>query len=155
MFSVFRHALIATLLVVVFAVSGCGNSDEDVDRAREEGAREARLQEKQKQQRERQKQLEDKIKELEKNQARAGSGGESAPSSSSGSAGRTSCGDGLSVGPNTTCAFARVVRAEYQRTGNSTIEAYSPVTARTYVMTCSSGSPHVCVGGNNASVYFP
>jgi hypothetical protein len=139
-------------------VAGCGgNDDEDLDRAREEGARQARLQERQKQQRERQRELEKKIKELEEKQRQGGSsaGGSSGGTAAPSTGGRTSCGDGLTVGPNTTCAFARVVRAEYQRTGSGTVEAYSPVTERTYTMSCSHGSPHVCVGGNNASVYFP
>ena len=33
--------------------------------------------------------------------------------------------------------------------------AYSPVTHKTYAMTCSDGSQVVCTGGNKASVYFP
>lgn len=69
--------------------------------------------------------------------------------------GRTNCGDGISVGPNTTCVFARNVAATYNADPARTIEVYSPVTDATYTMTCTSGSPHVCTGGNNASVYFP
>jgi hypothetical protein len=65
------------------------------------------------------------------------------------------CGNGLSVGPNTSCSFAANVRAEYQRTGSGTISVYSPVTGRTYTMYCTSGSPHTCTGANNAAVYFP
>lgn len=69
--------------------------------------------------------------------------------------GTSTCGDGISVGPNTTCSFARNVASEYYSNPSSTIEVYSPVTGRWYTMSCSSGSPHVCTGGNNASVYFP
>jgi hypothetical protein len=35
------------------------------------------------------------------------------------------------------------------------VTVYSPTTDRTYTMSCSAGTPHVCTGGNNASVYFP
>jgi hypothetical protein len=65
------------------------------------------------------------------------------------------CGGGLVVGPNTSCAFAENVRAEYYRSGAGWISVYSPVTDRTYNMYCTSSSPHVCTGGNNAAVYFP
>jgi hypothetical protein len=65
------------------------------------------------------------------------------------------CGGGLSVGPNTSCPFAENVQAEYYRGGAGWIDVYSPVTGRTYRMYCTSGSPHVCTGGNDAAVYFP
>jgi hypothetical protein len=65
-----------------------------------------------------------------------------------------SCGDGLSVGPNTTCPFAVNVRAAYWQQGPGTVMAYSPVTHRTYAMSCSAGATVVCTGGNHASVYF-
>lgn len=65
------------------------------------------------------------------------------------------CGGGLSVGPNTSCPFAENVQAEYNRSGPGWIDVYSPVTGRTYRMYCTSGSPHVCTGGNDAAVYFP
>lgn len=67
----------------------------------------------------------------------------------------TPCGNQLAVGPDTTCSFAEDVRAEYQREGPGTYEVFSPVTKRTYSMTCSSGTPVACTGGNNASVFFP
>jgi Glucodextranase, domain B len=68
--------------------------------------------------------------------------------------GQTSCGGGLSVGPDTTCSFAENVRAAYSHSGPGTVEVFSPVTQKTYFMTCG-GRPVVCTGGNNASVYFP
>jgi hypothetical protein len=63
----------------------------------------------------------------------------------------------VSVGPNTSCAFARNVRANYYQSsgGNISLNVYSPTTGRYYTMSCTGGSPHVCTGGNNASVYFP
>ena len=69
--------------------------------------------------------------------------------------GKTGCGNGIYVGPNTTCVFASNVADVYYSNPSSTIEVYSPVTNNTYMMSCTSGSPHVCTGGNNASVYFP
>jgi len=71
------------------------------------------------------------------------------------SAGQTACGGQLAVGPDTTCAFGESVRAKYNQEGSGTYEVFSPVTEKTYSMTCSSGTPVVCTGGNNASVYFP
>jgi heat shock protein HslJ len=73
----------------------------------------------------------------------------------SGYAGETDCGDELSVGADTTCAFAEDVRSAYEGSGPGTVIAYSPVTHKTYSMTCSAGDPVVCTGGNKASVYFP
>jgi hypothetical protein len=69
--------------------------------------------------------------------------------------GGTSCGGELSVGPNTTCAFAENVRSAFASQGAGVVQAYSPVTHRMYSMTCVSGSTVECTGGNGASVYFP
>lgn len=68
---------------------------------------------------------------------------------------QTACGNQLAVGADTTCSFAESVRQKYDQQGPGTYEVYSPVTEKTYSMTCSSGTPVVCTGGNNASVYFP
>jgi hypothetical protein len=69
-------------------------------------------------------------------------------------ANRTDCGDGLTVGPNTSCPFAQNVRAAYESSGSGILDVYSPTTGKTYRMYCTSGSPVVCTGGNGASVYF-
>lgn len=71
------------------------------------------------------------------------------------SANETSCGGQLAVGQDTTCSFGESVRSKYESEGPGTYEVFSPVTEKTYSMTCSSGTPVVCTGGNNASVYFP
>ena len=68
---------------------------------------------------------------------------------------QTPCGNQLTVGADTTCSFAENVRSKYEQEGPGTYEIYSPVTEKTYSMTCSSGTPVVCTGGNNAAVYFP
>jgi hypothetical protein len=68
---------------------------------------------------------------------------------------RTStCGGGLYAGPATSCAFAENVRSAYQSQGPGIVRAYSPVTRRTYAMSCSGVSPVVCTGGDNAYVSF-
>jgi hypothetical protein len=77
------------------------------------------------------------------NKAPAGSGESHSP-----------CGGGLVVGSNTTCEFAENVRAAYDSNGPGTVEVYSPVTQKTYSMSCG-GEPVECTGANNASVYFP
>jgi hypothetical protein len=69
-------------------------------------------------------------------------------------ASRTDCGNGLTVGPNTSCAFAENVRSAYESSGSGVLDVYSPTTGQTYRMYCTSGSPHVCTGGHSASVYF-
>lgn len=69
--------------------------------------------------------------------------------------GRTNCGDGLTAGARTSCAFADNVRATFEQSGSGVLEVYSPTTGQTYRMYCTAGSPHVCTGGNGASVYFP
>jgi hypothetical protein len=65
------------------------------------------------------------------------------------------CGSGVSAGPNTSCGFAENVRAAYRQSGSPVVSAFSPATGKTYTMYCTSSSPHVCTGGNDASVYFP
>jgi hypothetical protein len=66
----------------------------------------------------------------------------------------TACGGGLYAGPATSCAFAVNVRAAYGAHGPGTVMVYSPVTRRTYAMSCSGVSPVTCTGGDNASVSF-
>lgn len=62
---------------------------------------------------------------------------------------------------NTSEAFADSVGAAFfsayasSGTPNVTVNAYSPVTGKTYTMTCrDSGSYVTCTGGNNAVVYI-
>ena len=135
-----------TVLVLASGCAGTGGSDEErIAREREDAAEDARRDE--------------RIRLLERERSRerrddsGGSGGQSpAPTPTSG---RTSCGDGIAVGPNTTCSFARNVRDAYRESGgSSTIEVYSPVTGETYTMSCTAGVTTVCSGGNNATVYF-
>jgi len=71
-------------------------------------------------------------------------------------AARTSCNGNVSVGGNTTCAFAVNVESSYYQSGGgySTFWVYSPVTGLYYTMTCTPGVPTVCRGGHNAVVYI-
>lgn len=68
--------------------------------------------------------------------------------------GSNNCGNGLTAGANTSCPFAENVRSEYNRSGAGVLEVFSPTTGQTYRVYCTATSPHVCTGGNNASVYF-
>lgn len=135
---------------------------EDVQKARQEGAAAERAKLAAKAERQKQAQLEQRIKKLEatlaakekaaqkKAAAKAASGGATTTSS------KTSCGGNLYAGGNTTCPFAQnVERAWYSAGGGSVVvEAYSPVTGRYYTMQCTAGIPTTCRGGNNAIVYI-
>jgi serine/threonine protein kinase len=72
--------------------------------------------------------------------------------------GTTSCGGDLSVGPNTSCGFAKNVESAYDHTsgGNQVVTANSPATGLTYTIECTGSTPHTCTGGttHNAAVYF-
>lgn len=82
-------------------------------------------------------------------------GGESSGGSTSGgtTSGPTDCGGGVSVNASTSCPFGLNVAETYRASGGETvIEVFSPVTDRTYTMTCTGAGPVVCRGGNNAVV---
>jgi hypothetical protein len=72
------------------------------------------------------------------------------------SSGGRSCGEGVTANSVTSCPFALRVKAAYTNQGGPTVDVYSPVTQRTYVMTCSpsAGAQVTCRGGNNAVVSF-
>lgn len=60
------------------------------------------------------------------------------------------------VGPTASCAFAQNVRRAYKRTrgGNVTLTVYSPVTGKTYSVSCTAGRPHACTSDTGAVVYL-
>ena len=70
----------------------------------------------------------------------------------------TQCSPGVAVGSSrTSCAFAQVVRNAYvaqSRGGTVVIYPYSPVTGKTYEMTCTGQRVVTCTGGDNAIVYL-
>lgn len=152
--------VICAALVVALSLAACGDSgtsQDELDQARTEGAKEAKQQAKIEQ-------IERELKAVKKGGGVKSTPG-GAPNGSSayyddynGSGGSSTCGGELSVGPSTTCPFAENVQAAYFEevgSGSGTVLAYSPVTDTTYEMYCTAGSPHVCTGGNDASIYFP
>lgn len=152
-----RGAALLTLGALAAAAAGCGSgvdvartldNQEQIRQARVEGAQTARQEEKLKE-------LERQLRESKHSgtsPAPPAGGSSPAPSTAGGA-----CGDGVTAGPNTTCPFARNVRDVYYRNGGGEIvvNVYSPVTGKTYAMSCRAGTPHSCTGGNNASVTFP
>jgi hypothetical protein len=147
--------------VLAFGAAGCdineNNSEDDVEAAREEGEQAGR-------DRERLRDLENKLREQEKKKDKGGGESATPPSGGGGGGGSppapsgNNCGGGLTAGPNTSCAFASNVRDAYAAAGaegTQELLVYSPTTDKEYGMTCTGGSPHVCTGGNNASVSFP
>jgi hypothetical protein len=156
-----RCAGVTVSAIAVLALASCGSSDnvsqDELRQARHEAAQQAR-------QSERIRQLQQDLRELQRPGGAGGkdetsSGSTTGPSGGSvtpgNATGVASCGGDVSVGPNTSCPFALNVVAEYQRTGQGVIDVYSPVTGETYTMVCTGGAPHICTGGNNATVYFP
>lgn len=68
----------------------------------------------------------------------------------------TLCSATVSVGPETSCTFGLNVESAWRQAGGGTVdvEVYSPVTKKTYTMSCQDGPPTVCSGGNNAVVFI-
>jgi len=157
-----RVGVLAVLLLLLSVLVGCGGGSDATQQQLEQARREGAAQQKIKDQ---QAQLKRDIRELKK-QARGNtsssspsSGESSGGGSSSGGSAPTSaasCGQGVSAGSATSCAFAlNVARAYFEAGGGSpTLSVYSPVTNQTYTMRCSAGAPTVCRGGNNAVVYI-
>lgn len=152
-----RWALgLAGALVISLLLSACGDSgssDEDLAKARKEGASHVHKEE-------RLRKLEKELKHLKKGESPPPSVLPSSSSTSTAlapSSSPSTCGGELSVGPVTTCPFAENVQDAYYSdigSGSGTVDVYSPVTERFYTMYCTA-SPHECTGGNDASVYFP
>jgi serine/threonine protein kinase len=72
-------------------------------------------------------------------------------------AGSESCPEAseLWVNQYTTCPFAENVQSAYAESdGAHKLSVYSPVTGKTYAMTCTGTTLITCTGGNNAAVYF-
>ena len=165
--------------VVVLAIgvslllSGCSKTTQaDLDKAKAAGASEEAAKLKQKTLEDEQARLAAEIKRLQAEAVKSASAAASAKATATqtvqggtvqGGTGQqgtvtrgTSCGGNLSVGANTTCAFAANVRSEFYSAGggNVSVEVYSPVTDKYYTMYCVAGVPSVCRGGNNAVVYI-
>jgi hypothetical protein len=151
-----RTLFICGALALATTLVACGSSatsQDELDRARNEGAAQATQQAKIEG-------IEKQLKSLRHGDHASNRSNTSLPPSSSTTSevGGTSCGGGLSVGANTTCSFAENVESDYFSeigAGSGNVVSYSPVTDKLYNMYCTAGEPHVCTGGNNASVYFP
>ena len=150
-----RLALIICAVALVVPISACGGdsaSDEEIEEARQEGQREGRNEQ-------RLDELEQELRKRERERRRGGGTDDGnnppPPPPGGGSRGSRDCGGDLSANSNTSCDITRIVKETYQKSGQSSFEAYNPVNRETYRMSCTSGSPHVCTGGNNAAVYFP
>jgi len=147
----FGCALLLACLGLAACGGSSGSSQEELNRARKEGAAEARQQDKIEK-------IEGQLKSLKHGQANGTATAPPSGSSETAASGAASCGGDVSVGRATTCEFARNVESEYRSaigSGSGTVYAYSTATGRTYAMYCTAGEPHVCTGGNEASVYFP
>lgn len=155
--------LAAALLVPALSACGGGSDDSKLEQARAQGARQERERQRQRDIVENQKRLQrelDRLKRQRRKENRRSGGAPKptpapAPAPAPAPVSGTDCGNGLRAGPNTSCAFADVVRSAYESSDSPTVDAFSPVTGKVYTMTCTGGSPHVCTGGNNASVSFP
>lgn len=152
-------ALCGVGAVALLFVAGCGGGDEtasqqELNQAYKEGQQAAQDQAAQQRTNRQLKNVKEKLQDIKN-----GDGSETTTStgSTSGSTGATtSCGSGIGAGANTSCAFAQnVANAYYDSGGQTTLDVYSPTTGQTYTMTCTPGSPTICRGGNNASVYVP
>ena len=75
-------------------------------------------------------------------------------------AGATQCSDSVAVNSSTSCQFALNVETAFKASsasgGTVQVTATSPVTNKTYSMSCvvATGSVTTCTGGNNAVVYL-
>jgi hypothetical protein len=144
--------LLGVAALISLSISACGDSgasQDELDKARKEGAAQARQQAKIES-------IEKQLKSLRKNGNAPIRSSGSTPSTAT--SGISNCGGRLTVGQDTTCSFAENVQRDYYAeigSGAGTVVSYSPVTGNLYSMYCTAGQPHECTGGNDASVYFP
>lgn len=138
--------------IAMGAAAGCGGSSGDHDKS---VASHAVAQERQRQQEAAEQQNIRKLKRKLRRARRkkASNGGASSPGSGRG--GSKDCGSGITANSVTTCPFARNVVKAYRSSGGAgEVDAYSPVTNKTYHMACSGTSTTTCTGGHDASVAF-
>ncbi|HEX8121748.1 MAG TPA: hypothetical protein VF549_10845 [Solirubrobacteraceae bacterium] len=152
-------------LAVLLGATGCGDDeasqatqDQRLASARDEANRQRELDDqlrRQEAEKERLKRKLDAIRRRNRENAQT-TPSSTPPPPPTAAGGSTACGGGLTVGPNTSCPFARNVRDAYNESGgDSVVSVYSPVTGQRYTMTCSpAGALTACRGGNNASVFF-
>lgn len=137
---------LAVVIALAIGISGCGNSDEDVQQAVDAALQKEKEREREKKLAAEQKRLKRELKKL-KRKTQSGSS-----SSGGGSTASSSCGGGVSVNSVTTCPFARNVADAVGSAGTGVVYAYSPALGRDVRMSCSGSATITCVGGNNALV---
>lgn len=145
--------LVAALALVTIAVvgSGCGQSEQEAERAREQAAEQERL-------REKAAGLEEEIRELKAQQQQVTTAVTQGQTSTQPRQGPSrDCGGGVAAGPDTSCAFALNTAREWVDTSaGQTIQVFSPATKKSYTMRCRTNSTGTtCRGGNGATVYIP
>lgn len=149
---------LALALTAAGGLSACGDdgpSSDEIAEIKREARREALAEARSRAAEEETRRLRREVEELKRRSGAGSSDGSGSSTASTATSGSTSCGDGLSVNSRTSCPFARNVKDTYEGSGGaSTIDVYSPVTGQSYRMTCTSGLPVVCTGGNGAAVYI-
>jgi len=144
-------AVAMALGTIGLLAAGCGASEQETERAREQAAEQQRLKDKAAE-------LEDEIKELKAQQPTVTTTVTPGQHPTTRQQGPSSdCGGGVAAGPDTSCAFALNTAKEWVDTsGGAVIQVYSPATEKTYKMKCSNNSAGTtCKGGNGAVVYIP
>lgn len=159
-----RVLTVLPLVVALALAVGCstsGPSNADLAKARAEGAAAERKKQADAAERKKQAALEARLKKLEKKIAKAQAAAKKTKPAGtstqrSGLASAASCGGNIYVGSNTTCPFAINVADAWSNAGGGsvTVEAWSPVTKRYYLMSCTAGVPTICRGGIRAVVYI-
>lgn len=140
--------LAATLMIGVLATAatGCGESRQEAQQARERAAEQQRL-------REKAAGLEEEIKVLRAQQLPATTSPDTATPRPGPS---RNCGAGVGADPDTSCAFALNTAQEWVDTSaGQTIQVFNPDAKRSYTMKCSNGPRETtCRGGRGAVVYI-
>ncbi|MDW5594027.1 hypothetical protein VSS74_06760 [Conexibacter stalactiti] len=147
---------------IAAVAAGCGGSSEispeQVASIKTQAKRELQAEQRQRDADRKLRELERQVRELRKKskpgkKREVGSAAPAPPGSPGGNSG-SACGGGISVNSVTSCSFAANVAAAFYDSGAGTVYATSPVTGQTYAMSCRSGVPTVCTGGNGAAVYI-
>lgn len=141
-----RMSLMAAILALAcaFAIGCGGQSQDEIESDRANAALEQKLSD----------QAAERERKLNSETAETTAPAPSGSGSSSQLPGQQ-CSSDVSAGANTTCPFALNVASQYKGVGSNTpFSVYSPVTSQEYTMSCASGSPVVCNGGNDATVYI-
>lgn len=133
--------------VLATTASGCSESPQEAEQARERAAEQRQL-------REKAAGLEEEIEQLRAKQPPSTSSPGTAPPRKGPS---RDCGAGVGAGPETSCAFALNTAREWVDTSaGQTIQVFSPAAKRSYTMRCAPNREGTtCRGARSAVVYIP